>query len=29
MRQKIILSGEPLLQWEELEKEVAERRGRS
>jgi hypothetical protein len=27
LRQKIVASGEPLLDWEELEKEVAERRG--
>jgi hypothetical protein len=27
IREKIVASGEPLLSWEEIEREVAERRG--
>jgi hypothetical protein len=29
IRQRVVASGEPLLDWEDLERELAERRGRS
>jgi hypothetical protein len=29
IRERIVASGEPLLSWEEIEREVAERRGES